>query len=215
MSNIVIVAARRTPLGGFQGALSSVSAADLSAAATKACLEDSSIAAKDINEALIGCVLPAGIGQAPARQAILKAGLPISTGATTINKVCGSGLKTVMLAHDIIKAGSANIVLAGGMESMSSSPYLLPKARDGYRMGHQEVLDHMFFDGLQDPYSGNMMGHFAEETSKKYNFSREDQDNFAINSVERARAAIKNGAFDNEITPVSYTHLTLPTIYSV
>ena len=206
MSNIVIVAARRTPLGSFQGALAPVSAPELSAAATKACMEDTGIAPEDISEALIGCVLSAGIGQAPARQAVLKAGLPISTGATTVNKVCGSGLKTVMLAHDIIKAGSADIVLAGGMESMSGSPYLLPKARDGYRMGHQEVLDHMFFDGLQDPYSGSMMGHFAEETSKKYNFSREDQYNFAITSVERARTAIKSGAFDNEITPVTFTH---------
>jgi acetyl-CoA C-acetyltransferase len=206
VSNIVIVAARRTPLGGFQGALAPVSAPDLSATATKACLEDAGIHPEDISEGFIGCVLPGGIGQAPARQAMIKAGLPISVGATTINKVCGSGLKTVMLAHDIIKAGSAEIVLAGGMESMSSSPYMLPKARDGYRMGHQEVLDHMFFDGLQDPYSGNMMGHFAEETAKKYNFSREDQDNFAISSVERARTAIKTGAFDNEITPVKFMH---------
>ena len=161
MSTIVIVAARRTPLGGFQGVLSSVSAPDLSGAATRACIADSKLSVADIDEAIIGCVLPAGIGQAPARQAVLKAGLPISTGATTINKVCGSGMKSVMLASDMIKAGSAKVVLAGGMESMSGSPYLLPKAREGYRMGHQEVLDHMFFDGLQNPYDGNMMGHFA------------------------------------------------------
>ena len=206
MSTIVIVAARRTPLGGFQGVLSSVSAPDLSAAATQACIADSKLNAADIDEAIIGCVLPAGIGQAPARQAALKAGLPLSAGATTINKVCGSGMKSVMLASDMIKAGSANAVLAGGMESMSGSPYLLPKAREGYRMGHQEVLDHMFFDGLQNPYDGNMMGHFAEETSKKYNFTREAQDGFAIESVQRARAAIESGAFDNEIAPVSFTH---------
>ena len=206
MSNIVIVAARRTPLGAFQGALSPVSAPELSAAATQACLADSGIAPEDINEALIGCVLPAGIGQAPARQAVLKAGLPISTGATTLNKVCGSGMKTVMMAHDLIKAGSADVVLAGGMESMSGSPYLLPKARDGYRMGHQEVLDHMFFDGLQNPYDGNMMGHFAEATANKYDLGREAMDNFAIESVNRARAAIKSGAFENEVTPVTYTH---------
>lgn len=206
MSTIVIVAARRTPLGGFQGVLSPVSAPDLSAAATQACIADSKLNAADIDEAIIGCVLPAGIGQAPARQAALKAGLPLSAGATTINKVCGSGMKSVMLASDMIKAGSANAVLAGGMESMSGSPYLLPKAREGYRMGHQEVLDHMFFDGLQNPYDGNMMGHFAEETSKKYNFTREAQDGFAIESVQRARAAIESGAFDNEIAPVSFTH---------
>ena len=206
MSTIVIVAARRTPLGGFQGVLSSVSAPDLSATATKACIADSKLSAADIDEAIIGCVLPAGIGQAPARQAALKAGLPISAGATTINKVCGSGMKSVMLASDMIKAGSANVVLAGGMESMSGSPYLLPKAREGYRMGHQEVLDHMFFDGLQNPYDGNMMGHFAEETSKKYNLTREAQDSFAIESVQRARAAIESGAFHGEIAPVSFTH---------
>ena len=206
MSTIVIVAARRTPLGGFQGVLSPVSAPDLSAAATQACIADSKLNAADIDEAIIGCVLPAGIGQAPARQAALKAGLPLSAGATTINKVCGSGMKSVMLASDMIKAGSANAVLAGGMESMSGSPYLLPKAREGYRMGHQEVLDHMFFDGLQNPYDGNMMGHFAEETSKKYNFTREAQDGFAIESVQRARAAIESGAFHGEIAPVSFTH---------
>jgi len=206
VSTIVIVAARRTPLGSFQGALASVSAPELSAAATKACLTDTGIDPAAIDEAIIGCVLPAGIGQAPARQAALKAGLSQATGTTTINKVCGSGMKSVMLASDIIKAGSAHVVLAGGMESMSGSPYLLPKAREGYRMGHQEVLDHMFFDGLQNPYDGNMMGHFAEETSKKYAFSREAQDSFAIESVTRACAAIKSGAFDNEITPVTFTH---------
>ncbi len=206
MSNIVIVAARRTPLGAFQGALAPVSAPDLSAAATQACLADTGLGPTDIDEAVIGCVLPAGIGQAPARQAVLKAGLAQSTGTTTINKVCGSGMKSVMFAADMLKAGSAKVVLAGGMESMSGAPYLLPKAREGYRMGHQEVLDHMFFDGLQNPYDGNMMGHFAEETSKKYEFSREAQDSFAIESVTRARAAIESGAFDAEVAPVTFTH---------
>ena len=206
MSTIVIVAARRTPLGAFLGALAPVSAPELSAVATKACLADTGINPADIDEAIIGCVLPAGIGQAPARQAVLKAGLSQATGTTTINKVCGSGMKSVMLASDTLKAGSAHVVLAGGMESMSGAPYLLPKAREGYRMGHQEVLDHMFFDGLQNPYDGNMMGHFAEETSKKYEFSREAQDEFAIESVKRARAAIESGAFEAEVAPVTFTH---------
>jgi len=206
VSNIVIVAARRTPLGSFQGSLAPVSAPDLSAAATKACLEDTGINGADIDEAIIGNVLSAGIGQAPARQAVLKADLPLSVGATTINKVCGSGLKTVMMGADLIKAGSANVVLAGGMESMSGAPYLLPKARDGYRMGHQEVLDHMFYDGLQNPYDGNMMGHFAEATAGRCELSRESMDEFAIESVNRARAAIESGAFADEIVPVTYTH---------
>ena len=200
---IVIVAARRTPLGAFQGALGTVSATDLSAAATAAAIADSGLAPADISEVLLGCVLPAGLGQAPARQASLAAGIPTSTPCTTINKVCGSGMKTTMLGHDLIAAGSAAIVLCGGMESMSGAPYLMPKARNGYRMGHQEVLDHMFFDGLQNPYDGNMMGHFAELTADKYGFTREQQDAFAITSVTRARAAISDGAFDAEITPVT------------
>ena len=181
--SIVIVAARRTPIGSFQGSLTGANAPQLSAAATKACIADSGIAGTDIDEAIIGCVLPAGIGQAPARQAVLASDLPQSVRTTTINKVCGSGMKSVMYAHDSIAAGSANIVLAGGMESMTNAPYLLPKARGGYRMGHQEVLDHMFFDGLQNPYDGNMMGYFAEETAKKYSFSREDQDAFTTETV--------------------------------
>ena len=205
MSNkeIVIVAARRTPIGAFQGALAAASAPQLSAAATGACLEDAGIDKSLIDTALIGCVLPAGIGQAPARQAMLASGLPDSLPATTVNKVCGSGLKTVMLGHDMIVAGAADVVLTGGMESMSNAPYLLPKARRGYRMGHQEVLDHMFYDGLQNPYDGNMMGHFAELTAKKYGFSREDQDAFAIASVTRARAAAEAGSFEGEIAPVT------------
>ena len=201
--SIVIVAARRTPIGSFQGTLAGATAPELSAAATKACLADTGIAGTDIEEAIIGCVLPAGIGQAPARQAVLASGLPQSTGTTTINKVCGSGMKATMLGNDLLLAGSANVLLAGGMESMTNSPYLLPKARQGYRMGHQEVLDHMFYDGLQNPYDGNMMGYFAEETAKKYGFTREDQDAFTTESVNRALAAMENGSFDNEITPVT------------
>jgi len=201
--SIVIVAARRTPLGAFQGALGAAPAPDLGAAAMRAVVDDVGIDAQDINEVLFGCVLPAGVGQAPARQAALAAGIPPGTGCTTLNKVCGSGMKATMLGNDIIRAGSAAIVLAGGMESMTNAPYLLPKARAGFRMGHQEVLDHMFFDGLQNPYDGNMMGHFAEETARKYRFSREDQDAFAIESVNRARRAQADGTFDAEIAPVT------------
>jgi len=200
---VVIVAAQRTPLGGFQGSLSPVKATDLSAAATRAALDGCSLDPNVVDEVILGCVLPAGLGQAPARQAALAAGLPKSVPCTTLNKVCGSGMKTTMLGHDLILAGSANIVVTGGMESMSNAPYLMPKARGGYRMGHQEVLDHMFFDGLQNPSDGNMMGHFAEVTAEKYGFSREAQDNFAIASVTRARAAMKEGRFQNEIAPVT------------
>ncbi|NND54646.1 MAG: thiolase family protein [Gammaproteobacteria bacterium] len=205
-SSVVIVAARRTPIGSFQGALGTVAAPDLSAVATRACLEDTGIDGADINEALLGCVLPAGIGQAPARQAVLAAGLPVSVGTTTVNKVCGSGMKTTMLGADLIAAGAADIVLTGGMESMSGAPYLLPKARRGYRMGHQEVLDHMFYDGLQNPYDGNMMGHFAEQTAKKYSMTREQQDAFTIESVQAAMTAIDNGSFAGEIAPVAVKH---------
>lgn len=202
MDSIHIVSARRTPLGAFQGELSGVSAIDLSAAATSAAVGDAGLAADAIDEVLIGCVLPAGLGQAPARQAALAAGLPIAVPCTTVNKVCGSGMKTVMLGTDLIRAGGAAIVLAGGMESMSNAPYLMPKARAGYRMGHQEVLDHMFYDGLQSPFDGNMMGHFAELTAQKYGFSREEQDAFAIESVRRAQAAAADGRFAAEIAPV-------------
>jgi len=199
--SIVIAAARRTPIGAFQGALSAAVAPELSATASRACIADAGIDAGDIDEAIIGCVLPAGIGQAPARQAALAAGVPNHVGCMTINKVCGSGMKAAMLGHDLIRAGSATVVLAGGMESMSNSPYLLPNARSGYRMGHQEVIDHMFFDGLQDAYDHNMMGVFAENTATRYEYSREQQDAFAIESVERARAAIEGGAFAAEIVP--------------
>ena len=200
---VVIVGARRTPIGAFQGSLSAASAPELSAAATAACLADTGLDPAAIDEVLLGCVLPAGLGQAPARQAALGAGLSANTPCTTINKVCGSGMKAVMLAHDAILAGSARIVLCGGMESMSNAPYLLPKARAGYRMGHQQVLDHMFLDGLQNPADGNMMGHFAELTADKYGFSRKQQDDFAIQSVKRAQAAITEGRFRNEVTPVT------------
>ena len=205
---VVIVAAKRSPLGAFQGSLSGAQSPDLAAAAMRACIDESGVDAGDISEILMGCVLPAGVGQAPARQAAIKAGIPLGAGCTTLNKVCGSGMKTTMLGNDLIKAGSASIVLTGGMESMSNAPYLMPKARGGYRMGHQEVLDHMFFDGLQNPYDGKMMGHFAEETAKKYSFSREDQDAFAIESVKRARAALANGSFTAEIAPVTISTLS-------
>jgi acetyl-CoA C-acetyltransferase len=200
---VVIVAAKRTPLGAFQGTLSGAPSPDLAAAAIRACIDESKVNAEAISEVLMGCVLPAGVGQAPARQAAIQAGIPLSAGCTTLNKVCGSGMKATMLGNDLIKAGSAGIVVAGGMESMSNAPYMMPKARTGYRMGHQQVLDHMFFDGLQNPSDGNMMGHFAEITAQKYGFSREDQDAFAIESVNRARRAAASGAFAAEITPVT------------
>jgi acetyl-CoA C-acetyltransferase len=199
---IVIASARRTPIGAFQGAISPVPAPDLGATAAAAAIEDAGIKPEDISEVIFGCVLPAGLGQAPARQAALAAGVPNSVGCTTINKVCGSGMKAVMMAHDLILAGSADIVLAGGMESMSNAPYLMPKAREGYRMGHQQVLDHMFFDGLQNPYDSNMMGHFAEQTVDRYQFSREEQDAFATASVRRALEATQKGDFESEIVPV-------------
>jgi acetyl-CoA C-acetyltransferase len=197
--DIVIVAARRTAVGSFQGQFDGVPSTDLGATAIRAALEDSGIDAADVSEVIMGCVLPAGLGQAPARQASLAAGLPISTGCTTINKVCGSGMKAVMMARDMIAAGSANIVMAGGLESMTNAPYLLPKARGGYRMGHGEIIDHMFFDGLQNPYDKQMMGVFGETCADKYQFTREAQDAFTINSVEKANAALDNGSFAAEI----------------
>jgi acetyl-CoA C-acetyltransferase len=204
MSNtsIVIAAARRTPIGAFQGSLGGVSATELGAAASRAALADAGVEGGELSEVILGCVLPAGLGQAPARQAALAAGIPAAIGCTTINKVCGSGMKAVMLGHDLIRAGSAQIVLAGGMESMSNAPYLLPKARAGYRLGHQQVLDHMFFDGLQNPYDGNMMGHFAEATAARYGFTREAQDTFSTESVHWALAATR-AAFAAEIVPVT------------
>ncbi|TRW49507.1 acetyl-CoA C-acyltransferase [Aliidiomarina halalkaliphila] len=202
---IVIVSAARTPMGGFMGELSAVSAPDLGATAIKAAVAAAGIQGDDVSEVIMGCVLPAGLKQAPARQAMLAAGLPLSTGATTINKVCGSGLKTVMFGHDLITAGSAAIVVAGGMESMSNAPYLLDKARSGYRMGHGQVIDHMMFDGLQDAYEGKAMGCYAQDTADQYGFTREDMDAFAIRSLERAQDAIAQGWFEKEIAPVSYS----------
>ena len=200
---VVIVAAKRTPIGAFQGVLSPATAPDLGAAAIAGAIAASGIDAGEVDQVLMGCVLPAGLGQAPARQAAINAGIPVGAACTTVNKMCGSGMETIMLAHDLIKAGSARIVVAGGLESMTNAPYLLPKSRSGYRMGHQEVLDHMFYDGLQDPWQGQMMGHYAEETAKKYGFTREEQDAFAIESVTRAQAAVADGSFANEISPVT------------
>ena len=200
---IVIVAARRTPIGGFQGVLSGATAPDLGAAAISGAIADSGIDAADVDQVLMGCVLPAGLGQAPARQAAVSAGIPVGTACTTVNKMCGSGMMTIMLGHDLLKAESASVIVAGGLESMTNAPYLLPKARRGYRMGHQEVIDHMFYDGLQDPWEGNMMGHYAQNTADKYGFSREDQDAYAIESVTRAQAAVANGTFVDEISPVT------------
>jgi acetyl-CoA C-acetyltransferase len=200
---IFITAARRTPIGAFQGLLSPLTGPQLGAAAAQAALKDSELAADVIEETIFGCVLMAGIGQAPGRQAALAAGIPQQVPATTINKMCGSGLKAVMLAAEQIRAGSAHAILAGGLESMTNAPYLLPKARGGYRMGHGEIIDHMFYDGLQNPYDGKMMGYFADATAKKYNFTREQQDAFAAESVRRAVAAVQAKAFEREIAPVT------------
>jgi acetyl-CoA C-acetyltransferase len=202
-TEVVIVSARRTPIGAFQGALAPVTAPQLGAAAARGAIEVAGIAAADVQEVLFGCVLPAGLGQAPARQAAIGAGIPLATPATTINKMCGSGLKAVMMAADQIRAGNADLVLAGGLESMTNAPYLLPKARSGYRMGHGEVLDHMFYDGLQSPFDGKLMGCFADATASKYRFSREAQDAFAAESVRRALRAVDSGEFDAEISPVT------------
>jgi acetyl-CoA C-acetyltransferase len=198
--SIVITAARRTAIGAFQGQFAPVSATDLGAAAIRAALTDSAVSGDDVSEVLMGCVLPAGLGQAPARQAAIAAGLPASVGCTTVNKVCGSGMKTMMLGHDALRAGSADIVIAGGMESMTNAPYLVPRS---LRMGHQQLDDHMFLDGLQSPFDGKMMGHFGEMCAEKYGLSRDDQDAFARASVERALEAIAGGAFDAEIAPVT------------
>jgi acetyl-CoA C-acetyltransferase len=202
-SDVVIVSAKRTPIGAFLGALSPLSAVQLGSAAIKAALEAASVGASEVQEVIMGCVLPANLGQAPARQAALGAGVPVAAPATTINKMCGSGLKAVMMAADQIRAGGANIVLAGGMESMSNAPYLLPKARTGYRMGTGEVIDHMMKDGLQSPFDGKAMGCFADATASRYDFSRSQQDAFAAESVRRAMQALQAGEFDVEVTPVS------------
>src|SRR3954463_10910949 len=201
---IVIVAAARTPMGAFQGELKTFAAPELGAAAIRAAVERARIRPADVQEVLMGCVLPAGQGQAPARQAALGAGLPLATGCTTINKMCGSGMKAAMLAHDILAAGNADAIVAGGMESMTNTPYLLPKARAGLRMGHGQVIDHMFYDGLEDAYDkGRLMGSFAEDCAQKYAFSREAQDEFAITSLKRAQQANKEGGFAWELTPIA------------
>ncbi|MDV7213889.1 acetyl-CoA C-acyltransferase, partial [Azotobacter beijerinckii] len=201
---VVIVSAARTPLGGFQGELSSLSAPQLGGVAVRAALERAGLSGERVQELILGCVLPAGLGQAPARQAAIEAGLPLSVGCTTVNKVCGSGMKAAMLAHDLLLAGTAEVMLAGGMESMSNAPYLMPGVRGGYRLGHRQVLDHMFFDGLEDAYfdRGRLMGTFAEDCAASYGFTREEQDAWAMTSTSRARAAIESGAFAWEIVPV-------------
>jgi acetyl-CoA C-acetyltransferase len=201
--SVVIVAARRTPIGAFQGVLSGATAPQLGAAAIRGALEAAGLAPAEVEEVIMGCVLPAGVGQAPARQAAIGAGIPVGTPATTVNKMCGSGLKAIMMAADQIRTGDAGIVVAGGLESMTNAPYLLLKARGGYRMGHGEILDHMFYDGLQSPWDGQLMGCFAENTADRYAFTRETQDAFAAESVRRALAAVENGAFAAEITPVT------------
>lgn len=203
MSEIVIIGAKRTPIGSFQGQLATCSATELGAAAIQAAISEAGISVADVSETIMGCVLPAGLGQAPARQAAIAAGIPVGAGATTVNKVCGSAMKAVMLAHDMLKLGNSEVVVAGGMESMSNAPYLLPKARGGLRMGHGQVLDHMFLDGLQSPFDGQMMGVFGEMCADKFGFSREDQDNYTITTVQRAQQAVANGKFADEIAPVT------------
>ena len=203
MSDIVIVSGARTPMGGFQGSLSSIAAVDLGAAAIRAAVERSGIAPADVQEVIMGCVLPAGLKQGPARQASLNAGLPAATGCTTINKLCGSGMKAVMMAFDSLKAGSNNVMIAGGMESMSNAPYIMTKARAGLRMGHGEIKDHMFLDGLEDARTGRLMGSFAQETADQYGITREQMDAYAIESLKRAQAAIASGALDAEIVPIT------------
>ena len=201
---IVIVAVARTPMGGFNGVLKSFSAPELGATVIRAAVERAGLKAEQIEEVIMGCVLPAGQGQAPARQAALGAGLPLSTGCTTINKMCGSGMKAAMFAHDLLSAGTNDIMVAGGMESMTNAPYLLPKARGGYRMGHHQVIDHMFFDGLEDAYEkGRLMGSFAEDCASSYKFTREEQDRFAITSLERAQVANKQGWYAWETAPIA------------
>ena len=201
---VVIVSATRTPMGGFQGELKGFAAPELGAAAIRAAVERARLRPEDVQEVIMGCVLPAGQGQAPARQAALGAGLPLGTGCTTVNKMCGSGMKAAMFAFDSLQSNALDVVVAGGMESMTNAPYLLPKARGGLRMGHGQVIDHMFYDGLEDAYDkGRLMGTFAEDCASKYQFSRQAQDDFAIQSLKRAQAANKQGWFAWEITPIA------------
>lgn len=202
MSDIVIAAAKRTAIGSFLGQFTGVPSPTLGAAAIRAALEQAGVPAADVSEVIMGCVLPANLGQAPARQASLAAGLPTSVGCTTVNKVCGSGMKAIMLGHDLIKAGSASIVVAGGMESMTNAPHMIPNSRTGNRYGSFQTVDHMAWDGLTNPYDGQAMGVFGESTAEKFGFTREDQDAFAIESVKRAQTAQQSGAFADEIVPV-------------
>ena len=213
---IVIVGAARTPMGGFQGGLSGQTAGQLGAVAIRAALERAGVPGADVDEVLMGCVLPAGQGQAPARQATLGAGLPVSVPASTVNKMCGSGMKTVMMAHDAILAGQARVMVAGGMESMSNAPYLLDRARGGYRMGHGRVIDHMFLDGLEDAYDrGRLMGTFAEDCAEAYQFTREAQDEYALRSLARAQSAIAEGRFASEVVPVMMKGKAGPVAFDV
>ncbi len=200
---VVIVSAKRTPIGSFQGNFESLKATELGSRVIEKNINDISINPKEIDETIMGCVLPAGLGQAPARQAAMGAGIPSESGATTINKMCGSGMKSIMFGHDSIKAKQNNIVVAGGLENMTNAPYILSKARKGFRMGHTDVKDHMFLDGLEDAYEeGKLMGSFAEDTAEHYQFTREQQDNFAITSLERAKKANEDGTFESEIVPI-------------
>ena len=200
---VVIVSAKRTPIGSFQGNFESLKATELGSRVIEENINDISINPKEIDETIMGCVLPAGLGQAPARQAAMGAGIPSESGATTINKMCGSGMKSIMFGHDSIKSQQNNIVVAGGLENMTNAPYILAKARKGFRMGHSDVKDHMFLDGLEDAYEeGKLMGSFAEDTAEHYQFTREQQDNFAITSLERARKANEDGTFETEIVPI-------------
>jgi len=201
---IVIVSAARTPMGGFQGDFNAMTAPQLGSVAIRAAVERAGLKPEQVEEVIMGNVLQAGVGQAPARQAALGAGLPLSAGCTTVHKVCGSGMKSMMFGHDLLLAGSQDVVVAGGMESMSNAPYLLPKARGGYRLGHGQLLDHMFFDGLEDAYQkGRLMGTFAEECADQYGFTRAAQDEFAIRSTTRAQRAISDGSFGWEVVPVT------------
>ena len=205
MSEIVIVSGVRTPMGGFQGSLAALGAVELGAAAIREAVRRAGVQPEDVQEVIMGCVLPAGLKQGPARQAALNAGLPAATGCTTINKLCGSGMKAVMLAHDLLKAGTNQVMVAGGMESMSNAPYILEKARAGLRMGHAELKDHMFLDGLEDARTGRLMGSFAQETADRHGITREEMDAYAIESLKRAQAAIQSGALNAEIVPVTVT----------
>lgn len=216
--SIVILSAARTPLGAFQGSLSDLSGPQLGSVAIKTAVQRAQIDASQIDEVLMGCVLPGGVGQAPARQAALQAGLPLSVGSTVISKVCGSGMKAAMIGHDAILCGTSDMAVVGGMESMSNAPYMLPKARSGYRMGHGQMLDHMFFDGLEDAYStetrGRLMGTFAEDCATSYAFTRTEQDDFAIRSTTRAQTACSEGGFDWEIAPITVSKKKVDVIVS-